>query len=273
MARETGAEAILLIAVDLDGTLLTSEGTLATEGARLLRQAAQDGVRVVLATTRNPDSVQPFCRSLEINDPMICTNGAQVWGSPEGPVWTYHSIPRETALAIARLADAHHWELSTTVGAMTYWQQRPGQAVGPVAPNITVVASNSDAMVDNPVKILTWHLKAIDSIRALCQSRFASQCYAETYHTPDGAIHSLGVFALPANKGTGLALVLNRLGLKQQQVMAIGDNLNDLPMFAHARVSVATSNAPDAVKQKATIVAPGNDEEGVAWALTTYGIV
>ena len=273
MTEKADAGEIRLVAVDLDGTLLTSKGVLAADGARLLKEAAQGGVHVVLATTRNPDSVRPFCRLLGIDDPMICTNGAQVWGSPDGPVWAYHTIRRETALAIARLADAHGWELSTTVGATTYWRQRPGQALGPAAANITVVASNADAMVDDPVKILTWQPEAIDSVRSLCQSQFASQCYAETYYTADGAVHSLGVFALPANKGTALALVLKRLGLRQQQVMAIGDNFNDRPMFAQARISVAMSNAPDEVKQEATVVAPSNEEEGVAWALRAYGIV
>jgi Cof subfamily protein (haloacid dehalogenase superfamily) len=263
----------MLVAVDLDGTLLTSEGTLAPESARLLRKATQDGVHVVLATTRNPDSVRPFCRLLEINEPIICTNGAQVWGSPDGPVWAYHSIPQEVGLAIAQLADTHDWELSTTVGSATYWRQRPGQALGPIAPNITVVASNSDAIVDNPVRILTWHPDAVDSVRSLCQSKFTNQCYTETYYRPDGTVHSLGVFALQANKGAALALVLNRLGLKSQQVIAMGDNFNDLPMFAHARVSVAMFNAPDEVKQQANAVAPSNDEEGVAWALTAYGVV
>ena len=71
-----------LVAVDLDGTLLTSDGTLAPLGADMLKQAAAGGTHVVLSTTRNPDYVQPICRLLEIHDPMICTNGAQIWGSP-----------------------------------------------------------------------------------------------------------------------------------------------------------------------------------------------
>ena len=257
---------ISLVAVDLDGTLLTSAGTMAAEGGRLLRQAAKDGVRVVLATTRNPERVQPVCRSLEISDPLICTNGAQVWGSPDGPVWACHTIPREVALAIARLADAHGWELSTTVGSMTYWRQRPGQALGPLVPHVTVVATNSDAISGDPVRILASQPEAIEEIRPFCQ-QFAGQCYTETYYGPHGQVHSLGVFALQANKGTALALVLDRLGIGRERVMTIGDNPNDLPMFSHARISVAMANAPDEVKQKATVAAPSNDEEGVAWAL------
>jgi len=263
---------ISLVAVDLDGTLLTSAGTLAAEGARLLRQAARDGVRVVLATTRNPDRVQPVCRSLEINDPLICTNGAQVWGSPDGPVWACHAIPQEVALAIAQLADAQGWELSTTVGPTTYWRQRPDQALGPITPHVMVVATNSDAIIGDPVRILASQPEAIEGIRPFCQ-QFAGRCYTETYYGPHGQVHSLGIFALQANKGAALALVLDRLSLGWERAMAIGDNPNDLPMFPHARISVAMANAPGEVKQKATVVAPSNDEEGVAWALQMFRVI
>ena len=96
----------------------------------MLRQISQRGIHVVLATARVPTSVQSFYRLLGINGPMICVNGAQVWASPEGPVWVCHTIPRETAQAIARLADEHNWELSITVDSITYWRQRPGQELG-----------------------------------------------------------------------------------------------------------------------------------------------
>jgi hypothetical protein len=53
-------------------------------------------------------------------------------------VWGYFLIPSEAALTIAQLADAHRWELSTTVGSITYWRQRPNQQLGQIAPNIAV---------------------------------------------------------------------------------------------------------------------------------------
>jgi hydroxymethylpyrimidine pyrophosphatase-like HAD family hydrolase len=54
--------------------------------------------------------------------------------------------------------------------------------------------------------------------------------------------------------------------------VVIGDNLNDLPMFPYARVRVAMGNAPEAVKQQALMIAPSNDEEGVAWVLEAVGL-
>ena len=261
---------IALVAVDLDGTLLTSEGIPEREGARSLREAASRGVRVVLATTRTPGTTAELCRQIGIDEPIVCTNGAQVWASPDGPAWAYHAIPQEAARAIARLADTHGWELSTTVGGTTYWRQRPGQPLGPLRPRIEVVRTNLDAVSDDPVRILAGQPEAIEAIRDLCRSTLAWACHTETYIRPDGTLHSLGVFAAGVDKGAGLAVVLERLRIDARQAMAIGDNPNDLPVFARVGLSVAMGNAPREVRQRATVVAPTNDEEGVAWALRRF---
>ncbi len=158
------------------------------------------------------------------------------------------------------------------MGDMTYWRQRPGQPLGPIDANLTVVPSNTDALVDDPVRILTWDPEAMAGIRRLCETELAHQCYAESFIHPDGALYALGVFALGANKGAALQVVINQLGLKPHQAMAIGDNLNDLAMFDIAGLSVAMGNGPEEVKRAATQVAPSNEEEGVAWALQAAGI-
>ncbi len=227
-------------------------------------------MNIVLATTRNPASVVPFCRALGLADPLICTNGAQVWGSPAGPVWAHHAMSLEVTRAIAGHADAHGWELSTTVGSITYWRQRPGQALGPIAPHVTVVPTNADAIVGEPLRFLAHQPEAITQLHALCQARFAQQCRTELFYKADGSRHSLGIFAPQADKGTALALVCDRLGVERENVMAIGDNLNDLPMFPYASLRVAMGNGVDQLKREATAVAPDHDQEGVAWALETF---
>jgi len=83
-------------------------------------------------------------------------------------------------------------------------------------------------------------------------------------------LHSLGIFAWGSDKGSALAFVLAKLGISTHQVMAIGDNRNDLPMFDLAEVKVAMGNATDEIKQAATIIAPSNEDEGVAWVLGNY---
>lgn len=259
-----------LVAVDLDGTLLMSDRSPAPRGSALIAQAAWMGVYVVIATTRMPDYVARLCWALGIDAPMICANGAQVWGAPDGPVWADRVIPRQAALEVARWADEHDCELSTTVGSMTYWRQRPGQPLGSIASNITVVPANVDGIVGDPLRILVSQPEAIEGIHSLCQSKFLDQCYTEVYYEPDGSAHSLGVFALGADKGTALALVCDRLDVAREHVLAIGDNVNDVAMLQRAAVSVAMGNAVEQVKRQASVVAPDNDDEGVAWALERF---
>jgi len=263
-------ESISLIAIDLDGTLLTTAKTLAAEGAELLRQAYRRGIYVILTTARNPFSVRLFCRELGIDHPVICSNGAQIWASPDGPAWVDLAMPREIALVIARFADAHNWEIMTTIGLMTYMRQRPGQALGSLSPDRMVVATNADAIVGDPMRFLIFQPDAIEGIGSFCRSTLSGRCSIETWYNADGTLHSMGIFPTRANKGSALAFVTKRLGIDKGQVMAIGDNFVDLPMFRQARVSVAMGNAPDEVKQQATVVAPENDAEGVAWALRLY---
>ena len=157
--------------------------------------------------------------------------------------------------------------MAVTVGMMVYCRQRINQPLGRQAPNITIVANNTDAIIGAPLRILTGQAQAIEGIRAFCRSELRNQCSVELYVNPDGSHHSLGVFASSANKGTAIALIMKQLGLTREQVVTIGDNFNDLSMFACGEISVAMANAPDAVKQQASLIAPSNDDEGVAWVL------
>ncbi len=263
---------IRLVAFDLDGTLLTSAGTPAPQGAAALSRAAQAGLHVVPATTRASAFTRDLCRQLKLAAPMICLAGAEVWASPQGPLWASHTIPRQVALAIAREADRQGWELSTTVGELTYWRQRPGQPLGPLRPGIATVASNRDAIVGDPLRILASQPEAIAGLATLCESAFPKQCRVETYLNPDGTAHSLGILAPQARKGTALSLVCRRLSVTREQVLAIGDDLVDLALFARAGISVAMGNAPEEVKRQATAVGPSNDQEGVAWAVERYAL-
>jgi hypothetical protein len=176
----------------------------------------------------------------------------------------------EMALEIARLADARGWELSTSIGSVIYWRQRPGQPLGQIDLHRTVVPTNTDGIVGKPELIMMWEAEAIEPLRSLCRKN-SHQCYTETYFQPDGSFECLGVFPQRADKGQGLELVLERLGIGWEEVVAIGDNPNDIPMIRKAGVGVAMGNAPDEVKREAKLVAPSNDEEGVAWALEELG--
>lgn len=264
---------ISLIAVDLDGTLLTDSKKLAPIGASLLSRASRQGIRVVLSTAREPTSVRTYCAEMDLHDPIICTGGAQVWSAPDGELWSAHTLPYAEALAIAEYADQNGWELNTTIGTMTFWKQRPGQPLGLVAPNRIVVSSNTAAFHGKPadvVRILVFDPEAIIGLDTFCHSQSAQACRTEIFVDSVGRPETLGIFPLHCDKGSALRLVIERLGIPAREVMAIGDNMVDVPMFDVAYLSVAMGNSPARVKQLAGAVAPTNDQEGVAWAVNEF---
>lgn len=261
---------VALIATDLDGTLLNSQKKVSPKTRHLLQQAYRQGVRVVIATTRTVDFVQELCGMLEITDPIICANGAHILSAPFGEVWRNAVIPTDAALTIAQLADDHDWEIYSTIGAMKYLRQRPQQMLGPLSPNTMIVKTNADGIVGPPMRILLWHPAAIEFFRTFCQAELRHDCYTETYYDPNGDVHSLGIFPAGADKGSALALVLDHLNITPDEVLAIGDNDNDIALFSQAGVRVAMGNGTGALKSHATAIAPDHDNDGVGWAIDQF---
>lgn len=261
---------IELIAVDLDGTLLNSDKTVSPKTSQLLQRANQQGVRIVIATTRNLYFVQYLCGLLQIEDPVICSNGAYILSAPFGEEWANYAIPTSVALTIAQIADENGWEISSTIGAMKYVRQRSQQALGPISANITTVKRNVDGIVSQPLRILVWHPEAIMHLHGLCSTELSDDCHTELYYGADGAVQSLGIFPAGADKGSALALVLGKLNIATNAVLAIGDNDNDIPLFSQAGFKVAVGNATAALKNHADAIAPNNDNDGVGWAIAQF---
>ena len=168
------------------------------------------------------------------------------------------------------------------MGSNSYFRQRPGQALGPVElgsspggegaksqTQVIVVRQNEEALVAEPKRMLLHEPEAIVAAKELA-AQYSQACRTETYFEPDGRLHSLCILPRRADKGTALRFVAGRLEIPLEQVLAIGDNPNDAPMFGAAGVSVAMSNAPPEVKAAATVVGPSNDDEGVAWAVRRF---
>lgn len=262
---------IRLVAIDLDGTLLTSDKQVSQRNKLALQKAYSAGIRIIIATTRDPRFVSPLCEELGINEPIVCANGGIVWQSPAGTVLRNLVIPQPVAQRIYQLADEHDWELTATIDGLTYLRQRPGQDLGPLGTRYHVLPDNKAKLAYGlPHRILTWDEEAIVSLAKLCADEFPDSCRAETFIKPTGALHSLGIFAKGADKGSGMALVLEKLGMAWSETMVIGDNGNDWPMFVPAGTKVAMSNGIDKLKEIATAIAPTNDEDGVAWAIERF---
>lgn len=243
---------------------------LTAKGCELIRKVYKKGVKIIIASTRNYHFVRDICGYLGVNDPIICTDGVQVYESPSGPQWINETIPLPVAKEFAEIADANGWEMSSSVGSETYLKRRPGQSLGKLKDIVYIRERNSDGINGKPIRIIFWQPDAIKTISDLCNDKYKGQCRADIIYNPTGEIRSLCIFAENADKGTSRSYVLNKLSISKENVMAIGDNTNDIPMFSVAGLSIAMGNSFGEIRDLADDMVPGHDEEGVAWALEKY---
>ena len=260
---------IRLVALNVDGTLLDSQGRLSAANTAAIVQAKSKGVKIVLATARQPRPASWLIQELGLTTPLICHNGA-VGYRPEDGVELWHlRLDLSCAREIAAYADEHGFELSITVDGLTYYRQRPGQTPGPLDESHYVLASNLEAVTRPPTRIIAHGAEAATAIWCEFRPRLWAQVRFDRYYR-EGMLYSLTMVSARASKGAALARLCREWKIAPESVLAIGDSEADLEMFAYAGLSVAVGNAPPVVQAAADAVAPSNDEDGVAWAIEKF---
>jgi Cof subfamily protein (haloacid dehalogenase superfamily) len=261
--------AIRLVALDIDGTLLDSQGELPLANVEAIAAAQAVGLAVTLVTARQRQMVAPLAEALKLTGPLVLHNGAVVWLPQENRETLRLTIDLEHARAIAAYADDREYELITTVDEDTFLRCRPGKPCGRIREGLYALPTNLEALTRPPTRIAVRDQAAALDIHRRFARRMADKTRMDIYFRnvePWG----LGIFNHRASKGQALAFVCRWLGIDETEVLAMGDNPVDAEMFPYAGVGIAPGNAPDAVKAQASAVAPSNDEACVAWAIERY---
>ena len=256
-----------LIALDLDGTLLTSQGVVTERTACALRRLRAQGVRVVLCTGRPPRHTELMAVELGLSELVIAYNGAAVLNFATGETTYRHQLPRTLAIKVIHILrerypevmiglETHHgWYLDTALFEL----RRPVlEARGLAFPSAHGKAE--DFVQDTVIKVLVRHptLGAPDLARALgtlpLYATWSSRGLLE-------------VMAERTNKQETLAYLCNKLSIAPAEVAAFGDQNNDKEMLAWAGVGVAVANA---ATRRNDFVTASNDEDGVAAVLERW---
>ena len=257
---------VRLIATDLDGTLLRSDGTVSSTTRKALRRARRAGIVIVFVSARGPTGVTAVAKDARIDGTAICSNGAVVLDLARNEILRHRALPAEIAAEVVlalrgRLPDVcfateteSRFALEPAFeGAWDGWKPPPGTAYGDalelvVAPVTKLIARDAT----RPVAELAATAAEVVGERAAVS--LAGKWVVE--------ISVAGV-----NKGAALAELALELGIESHEVVAFGDYPNDLPMLAWAGKSIAPANAhPDVLAQVDEVTA-ANDEDGVALAI------
>jgi len=259
---------IRLIAIDLDGTLLTSDKRISQATVSALTDAMRiGGARIVLASARPPRSTLPFYRQLALDTPLICCNGALVQMPSTGQTIIHRPIAAKFAIQAVQLARRVYPRMIISAEIGDQWcttQFNEAHLDSPEFSSRPDVIAPVETWLNRPVTklLLVGQKDKLTEVGILLREELAGELViAQTEEHLLQVIHKL------ASKALCLRSVAAQLGINRSEVMAIGDNANDCGMLRWAAMGVAMANSSPRTMEAADYVTDSNDNDGVAHAV------
>jgi Cof subfamily protein (haloacid dehalogenase superfamily) len=283
--------AIRLLALDLDGTLLDSRGRISERNRLAIDDARGQGVRVALVTGRRFRDSRPVALELGLDIPLISHNGALTKHAETLQTVSVLPLPlaaAREALRIGRNAGAdallsddheglgvlvydHLHADNTAVHRYLAWARKiHGDEEGGNA--VQQVSSLEDYLDHEPIHLaFSGRCAAMDQLEEILHAELGStvKILGTKYFEQDFTL--LDVVNPAASKGAGVAAAAAELGIDREEIMAIGDNYNDLEMLLFAGTGIVMANAPLSLREIAGLhPTASNGDDGVALAIEQF---
>jgi hypothetical protein len=272
---------IRLIAIDLDGTLLNSRSEVSAANRQALQAATARGVEVAVVTGRRSHSARKFVDQIPCPVTLISSNGALIT-SASGEAVYRNFLPRLAArqvLETTREFRPYVAVLFDVSGRGQVMMQEGAVSSGPLGWYLTQSADCLEQVPDleavlstDPVQMLFGGPPAsIEPVELLLAASPAGAYVHLTwtkYLTRNVSL--LDVMNRGCSKGSALAFWARHCGLEPGEVMAIGDNFNDLEMLQFAALPVLMGNSTAGLAREGWRVTLSNDQDGVAAAIHSY---
>lgn len=265
---------IKLVAIDLDGTLLNDHHEINQPVVECIKAARKAGVYVVLSTGRPLSGTRSQLDVLELNhsdDYIITYNGALVLNTKTWDIVAEHSLTRENYLEIDYLARLLNVHLHIADKQAMYTANRdisPYTILESYLVNMPLHYRTPEEIAEN---VLAVKMMMIDEPEVLEEAfKKIPAEYFEKYTIVRSTPFFLEVLNPKASKGLALKELSEHLGIRQSEVMAIGDAENDLSMIEFAGTGIAMGNASETVKAAADYTVATNLEDGVKEAFERW---
>jgi Cof subfamily protein (haloacid dehalogenase superfamily) len=280
-----------LIAIDLDGTLLSEHTHITEENVQAIRKAQSQGHIVMICSGRAPEDIQEILKEYELSCPLAGSNGTVV--QAEGKTLGMVSMNRENIVQIAKKLDDERtpYRIYTNQGIFVPedWSER-------VNTNLQGDTIKVEGLSDELFKRITEQPQQSDLLNYF-------QDYHELFDREDLKVQKFFILTLnqqkkselatylsnisgaaatssgpmnievmdkDGNKGNALKIMADYYGISMADTVAMGDNFNDIPMLKVAGFSIAMGNADPAVKQLCKAVTLSNTENGVSYAMEQF---
>ncbi len=252
-----------LLAIDLDGTLLTPQKLITPRTHKALQQAAHAGITIVIATGQTLAVLQNVCVGLPLRAPQIIENGAIIADIHSGKVLHEKLIPPEhilsalSALRALGLHRAYHTLHRVYVDKDTPRAQKWYRPPVPAAVEVEDVAALYPLSC-----IKVAGIGEAESLRE--KRRELERIFEGRLYVTQSSFDIVEFLHPEVSKGNALKFIATGLNIKPEEIVAFGDNHNDIGMFRLAGLGVAMGNAHEEVQAAADYVTFSNAEDGVA---------
>lgn len=261
-----------LIVVDMDGTLLSNKHDISEENKRVLKEAMARGVKVAIATGRIYTSARFYAKILGIATPIIACNGAFIRDDDRDKVIYCNPMKQEDVIKIAKLCKDHEIyfqfygqdkmyieELKYSARKYYEWnlkQERENQI------QIIRLDDTMTYLQENDIKVLKMiimdeDLEKLAKVKKSIEEISSIEINKSWYDNIE--IMNKGV-----SKGQAIKALGEILNISKEEIIAFGDNYNDLSMKDYVKTFVAMGNGEEYVKQQASYITADNDKDGVA---------
>ncbi len=260
--RSTRARVPAVVASDLDGTLLTSLGEVSPRSRRALVAVRAAGGHVVLATGRPTRYVVDLARSLDLDTPVVCANGAVLYDARRDEVVAERTLATRVVGELGAALRARLPGVAFAVeGARGFRCERRFAEHNEWPIPVDAVVDDEGWVDGEPVAKLLVRHPGLELGELLAAAGEVLDGQGEATYS---SATLLEVAAPGVDKAAGLAEVVGALGVEQGDVVAFGDMPNDIPMLRWAGTGVAVANAHREVRAVADAVTASNDDDGVA---------
>jgi len=275
--------AVKLIALDIDGTLLDSRWTLPEANRAAIAEATRRGIEVALVTGRRYDFAMPIAQQVGGPLTMIVSNGAVI-RTQDGETHLRHLLPKETAARVLEITKT--WRDST---AVIFDRLRENQVMletlGEGDPiRAAYYARNKEfigqavplesCLTEDPLQVmLCGKVEGMREAEAVLRASEARENFKVTATIYESRNFSMIDVIHPAcSKGAALSEWAAVRGLTRDEVMAIGDNHNDLEMLSFAGIPVVMGNCVPELRNFGWHETASNDDNGVAAAIELFAL-
>ena len=269
---------IKIIGLDLDGTTLNSKEQIEKETKEALEAVAQRGIHVVFATGRSFDSLPKDVFEVKGLEYMITSNGAQVLRINDKQVIYRNCIEREVIIKIVDIITRHRVHVEAFIDGKAYIDRKEYEEIknfGSTYRSAEYVL-RTRTPVDNIIKHMYKNNDSIENINLLFEDSEKRRFIRKLMENISGITlttsfaNNLEIGGATTSKADALAYLMRINKLSNYNLMAFGDNQNDISMIEYARIGVAMGNADILVKQAADYITADNDNLGVALAINKF---